>query len=167
MFGVTIPAPTPCRSLHLVDLENLLGDQRCNSTLARGAFEYFADVARWAPGDQTVVAAHPKIVEAFAFDRPEPCNVHAVRGIDAADTTLLEYASPELVARRYGRLVIGSGDHSFIDRACAVRDRAVGVIVVSSPEGCAAGFSRHGFPVLSFDFDGHSVDPRGRLELAA
>ena len=140
------------RSLHLVDLENLLGDRRKDEVALEGLRAYLL-LARWSPGDQVIVAAHPEIIRQVGFDPPVPCNLHACRGDDAADAMLLSLAPPELVARRYDRLVIGSGDGIFLRRARAARDRGVGVVVVARPDGVADRFARWSFPVLPFDPD--------------
>ena len=63
----------------------------------------------------------------MGFDPPVPCNLHACRGDDAADVMLLATRARGLVARRYDRLVIGSGDGIFLRRARAARDLGVGV----------------------------------------
>ena len=39
--------------------------------------------------------------------------MHAVHGRDGADTMLLAQMPPELVAKRFARLVVGSGDGIF------------------------------------------------------
>ena len=139
------------RTLHLVDLENLLGSDRLAAPDAHGALERYLELSRWEPGDQVIVAAHPALVERFAFAPPVPCNVHAVHGRDAADVMLLSHAPAELVARRFGRLVIGSGDGIFAARAREARERGVGVLVVARPGCCSARFRSWGFPVVEFD----------------
>jgi hypothetical protein len=153
------------RTLHLIDLENLLGDQRKDPSVAAVGLNRYLELAVWRPGDHVLVAAHHEIIKSFAFDPPVACNAHAVCGPDAADEVLLENAPAEFVARRYGRLVIGSGDHKFVRRARELRDRRVGVLVVAPAGGCASGFRRHGFPVLDFDLD--PIHPDGPLDLAA
>ena len=137
------------RTLHLVDLENLLGDER-EREVARAGLETYLELADWHPGDHVVVAAHPQIVRQIGFEPAVPCNLHAARGTDAADVLLLAQAPPELVAARFGRLVIGSGDGIFFGRARAARDRGVGVLVVARPDGTAERFRRSGFPVRAF-----------------
>ena len=142
---------TEPRTLHLVDLENLLGQSRLDNPDASAALEQYLELARWSPGDQVIVAAHPKLVERFAFTPPVPCNVHAVNGPDAADVMLLSLAPAELIARRFTRLVIGSGDAIFVKRAWTARELGVGVLVVSRPDGCSARFRTWGFPIVEFD----------------
>jgi hypothetical protein len=142
---------TETRTLHLVDLENLLGNDRFGDGDAGVALERYLELARWEPGDHVIVAAHPDLVERFAFAPPVPCNIHAVRGRDSADVMLLAQAPAELLAKRFTRLVIGSGDAIFLARAKAARDHGVGVAVISRPTACSGVFRKNGFPVLEFD----------------
>lgn len=154
------------RTLHLVDLENLLGDRREEEVALSGLRRYLR-VARWAPGDAVTIAADPQIVRQIGFVPPAPCNLHATRGSDAADVMLLAHAAPELVARGYARMVIGSGDGIFADRARAVRDLGIGVAIVARPSGLARAFRLSAFPVVPFRVDGLTPPPEGSLDLAA
>ena len=157
------------RTLHLVDLENLLGDDRC-SEVGRAGLVRYLELARWDPGDQVILAAHPELVRQVGFDPPVPCNLHATRGDDSADEMLLAHAPVELVAARYDRLVIGSGDGIFVRLARAVRAADVPVLVVSRADGVAERFRRWAFPVLSFDLHvdlDTALSPRDRRLIAA
>lgn len=138
------------RTLHLVDLENLLGDQRREHCATNG-FQHYLELARWSPGDRVIVASHPEIIGQIGFDRPVPCNLHATVGNDAADEMLLSLAPAELVARRFARLVIGSGDGIFLSRARTARALGVGVLVVARADGVAGKFANWGLPVRFFD----------------
>ena len=163
----TTELPNPhlaTRTLHVIDLENLLGDDRKDPTAARPGLVHALDLAHWQAGDQVLVAAHHEIVKAFAFDKPVPCSVHAVCGLDAADDRLLADAPAELVGRRFSRLVIGSGDGKFLMRAREVRALGVGVLVIARADGCAMGYRSHGFPVVPFDL---APGPDDHLDLAA
>lgn len=153
------------RTLHLVDLENLLGDRRKEEVALDGLRRYLA-LARWEEGDQVLVAAHREIIRQIGFASPAPCSLHATEGDDAADLMLLAHAPAELVIRRYSRLVVGSGDGIFVERAVAARAGGVGVAVIARADGCSTRFRRRAFPVLDFSIDDlHAVDPV--LELAA
>jgi uncharacterized LabA/DUF88 family protein len=138
------------RTLHLVDLENLLGEHR-EEELAAAALERYLEIARWQPDDQVIVAAHPQIIRQIGFSPPVPCNLHAVRGADAADVMLLSHAPAELVARQYQRLVIGSGDGIFTTRARAVRALGIGVLVVARSKCTARRLRKCRFPISRFD----------------
>jgi len=152
------------RTLHLVDLENLLGDRRKDKIALEGLRHYLV-VAGWAEGDHVILASHPEIVRQVGFDRPVPCNLHASRGDDAADVMLLAHAPVELITRRYDRLVIGSGDGIFLSRARAARGLGVGVLIVARADGVADRYRRWAFPVRHFDLD--AVTPRDPIGVAA
>jgi hypothetical protein len=151
---MTTSSITSGRSLHLVDLENLLGGPRADAVHARCTFARYLELARWQPGDHVIVASNPWLMAKIAFDLPVPCNVHAVHGRDGADTMLLSLAPPELVVKRYGRLVVGSGDGIFIARARSVHEQGTRVDVVARPDGCSTRLRR--FPCTFLDH--HDAD---------
>jgi hypothetical protein len=124
----------------------------------RALTDYLA-VSGWREGDLVALAVNPGLASSFLWELDLDCTVHTAAGEDGADLALLAHAAPEFVERRAGRLVIGSGDHIFIKRALAVRDRGVGVLVVARAASAAAGWRAHGFPVVALD--------AGRSPLAA
>ena len=136
------------RSLHLVDLENLLGDPRADAGTALAMFDAFLDVAHWHADDHVIVATNPWLMTKIAFDLPIPVSPHAAHGHDGADLMLLSLASAELVVKRYGRLVIGSGDGIFASRARTVSDQGVAVEVVARADGCSTRLHRFGCSYL-------------------
>ena len=153
------------RTLHIVDLENLLGDRRKEEVAVAG-LRHYLDLAAWEEGDQVLVAAHGEIIRQIGFDRPVPCSLHATCGDDAADLMLLSYAPAELVVRRYARLVVGSGDGIFVRRALSARAGGTGVAVVARADGCSARYRRWAFPIRRFVADDLPVaDPA--FDLAA
>ncbi|MGZ6966346.1 MAG: hypothetical protein ACXVKN_01315 [Acidimicrobiia bacterium] len=122
---------TTTRTLHLVDIENLVGDPHATKAAALDARTRYVDLAGYVDGDHVVVAANPGLMAQIAFDLPVPCSPHAARGENGADLILLAQAEPGFVADRYDRLVVGSDDAAFTDTALAVRDRGIPVVVVS------------------------------------
>jgi len=74
-----------------------------------------------------------------------------VHGHDGTDIMWRSDAAPELVAKRYPRLVIGSGDGVFAVRARAVRNLGVGVLIIVRPRSLSAGLRKLGCAVLAFD----------------
>jgi hypothetical protein len=130
------------RTLHLVDLENLCGDPRADAPWALATFDEFLAVAGWQPDDHVIIATNPWLMAKIAFDLPSATSRHAVHGRDGADTMLLSLAPPELVVKRYGRLVIGSGDDIFATRARTVSERGVPVDVVARADGCSTRLHR-------------------------
>jgi hypothetical protein len=141
---MTTSSITSRRSLHLVDLENLVGDPGAKKCEILKTFDHYLKVGRWQSEDHVIIASNPWVMAEIAFDVPVPTNLHAVHGPDRADTMLLALAPPGLVGKRYARLVVGSGDHTFAARAHAVQDLGVHVDVVARHEGCSRrlrGFS--------------------------
>ena len=117
----------------------------------RHTFDRYLALAGWREGDQVLVASNPWLIGEVVFALPVPCNVHAVRGPDAADVMLLSHAPPELVAKRYGRLVVGSGDGIFSARARAAHDLGVDVLVVARTDGCSWKLRRFEHRLLAGD----------------
>ena len=125
------------RTLHLVDLENLVGKPRATGPIVRHTFDRYLALADWHAGDHVIVASNPWLIREMCFDLPVPCNVHAAHGEDGADLMLLSHAPPELIVKRYDRLVVGSGDGIFATRAYHAYDLGIDVLVVSRPASCS------------------------------
>ena len=128
---------TARRSLHLVDLENLVGDPKATGRVVGDTFVRYLELSEWRSGDHVIVASNPCIIREVGFELDVPASVHATCGEDGADLMLLSLALPELIARRYGRLVVGSGDGIFAPRASDAQQRGVKVRVVTRPESCS------------------------------
>jgi hypothetical protein len=103
------------RTLHLVDIENLLwqppklvtGDQ------AVRVFWQYLKVAGWQSGDSVVIASNPALMSRIAFQLEDvPCRKLCAWGESAADQLLLG-AVPNNIEARYTRVIVGSGDHIF------------------------------------------------------
>ena len=153
------------RTLHLIDLENLVGDPRAGSPLVHETLTRFLRVARWRAGDHVIVASNPRLMEHVVFDPPVPWSAHATCGPDGADLMLLSLSPPELVVRRYARLVVGSGDGIFASRANAARDLGVDVLVVARAGGCSRRLRT--FPHVLLFAPKPDPDPDPPLVLAA
>jgi hypothetical protein len=143
------------RTLHLVDIENLLGAPRASAADVADVLDRYLELAGWRWGDIVNVAANPGLALEFAWNLPVDASLHTASGPDGADLALLAHAAPEFVERRAGRMVIGSGDHAFISRALAARARGVGVVVVARAASVAQGWHAHGFPVVALDAAPH------------
>jgi hypothetical protein len=120
----------PARRLHLVDIENLVGDpvpslgQVCQ---ARGLYE--ARLAFGAMDQVEVASSHLTLVNA-ALGWPH-AHYRARSGPDGADLALLDVLRHEDVAGRFTHVVIGSGDHLFAEEAARLAAQGVWVTVVS------------------------------------
>ena len=148
-----IPTATATRTLHLVDLENLIGDPYADGATAEAVLDRYFELAQWEPGDLVHLAVNPHLALEIGWRLPHGCTLRTASGPDAADHALIAQATPEFVARRAGRLVIGSGDHGFIAHARATRTAGVGVLVVARPGSIAKGWRSWGFPVASLEVE--------------
>jgi hypothetical protein len=111
-------APRSTRSLHVIDLDNLLGSRWLGpgwalgwprAAAVRAVLETYARAARLRWGDHQVVLATPLLAVEAKLASPS-ARVVVRRGtvVDSMPHDL----SPELCAARYGRVVLGSGDGS-------------------------------------------------------
>jgi hypothetical protein len=110
------PPESHGRSLHLVDLDDLVGP---GASIARvkDLIDAYLEAAKWEPDDHVVVAADCGSLGDVAFELDTGWRLLAARG---ADHGLLPTTDPKLVARRYDRLIVGSGDGAFAELVQAV-----------------------------------------------
>jgi hypothetical protein len=121
------------RSLHLVDIENLVGAPTSwHPDRIRATFDAYLQTATWRPGDSLVVAANPSFMKMLAFDLVEMAHRPLCAwGKDAADQLLLG-AVPADVGSRFRRLVVGSGDHAFAPLVSSLRGRIETLVVTAA-----------------------------------
>lgn len=126
------------RALHLVDIENLCGGPR---TIEAGWEETAACYRRLAgvgENDHVVLAANPLALLNCAAAFPG-CRMVGRPGPNGADAALLEtLRDVGWVAKRYDRIVIGSGDHCFAFVTSVLNGMGVLVGVVAR-EGTVSG----------------------------
>ena len=119
------------RTLHLVDIENLMGGPFAGEHALQSASAEYRRVAAVRPSDIVTVACNP----ALAFDAGDAWPEAELRvgpGPDGADRALLSRISDDRwVARRFDRVVIGSGDGIFANATGALKQWGVAVGVVS------------------------------------
>ena len=109
------------RTLHLMDLENLRGRSRMTLGEALATVQAYARVATFGPDDLVRLACNAGLYWTVQQDLPGHWDVRPADGRDGADRALLANLDPPFVARRFERLVVGSGDHIFTDLALQVR----------------------------------------------
>lgn len=155
------------RTLHLVDLENLIGDPWAKGPGVGETLKRYLELASWREGDLVYVASCPPIIAEVAFTPPVSCSFFAARGEDGADMRLLAQAPPEWVVRRFGRLVIGSGDGIFAARAAAVRDLGVGIEIVSRRDALSPRLTALQVPVALLPCEEDGLVPTGVIPRVA
>lgn len=118
------------RTLHLIDIENLMGGPNQGAVALRLAMVRYVVAVPVRHADQVIIACNPKL----AFEAGTAWKGALLKprhGHDGADLALLENSETEFVARRFARVVIGSGDGIFTERVLALRAVGVAVEVVS------------------------------------
>lgn len=153
MVAAVIDLTAACRSLHLVDLENLLADPWARGPAVGRAFDHYLERAAFRDGDLVFVAGNPWLMVELGWSHAVDCHRFAARGPQGADNKLLEAAPLPWVARRFDRLVVGSGDGVFADRLAAARASGLSVRVVSRPEALSRRVARLGLPTAWFVAD--------------
>ena len=130
------------RSLHLIDVENLIGGEREYRATLDDALERYRQLAPVNQGDQVVIAASGPL--AFRAARAWPAaRVVVARGINGADLALLkEVACPASVVGRFDRLMIGSGDGIFAQAVATHRRLGIPVGIVAPIGGLSAELYR-------------------------
>jgi hypothetical protein len=116
------------RTLHILDLENLAGGDFSRFSEALGSYR---SVSRIAPYDHVVIGCDASHV--FPCRRAAPsARLVFGRSSDGADRALArELSDPTWIASRYGRVIIGSGDHFFAPAVWDLRHAGLSVVVVA------------------------------------
>lgn len=138
--GPSTPAP-PARRLwsvgqrtvHLVDIENLMGGADFTVGEAAVVADHYVRIAVAAPEDFTVLASSHFAAPAAWF------GWHTARrllqsGSDGADLALIDVMMSEDFARRFGRVVVASGDGIFSGPCAWLQEQGCSVTVVTRRE---------------------------------
>lgn len=120
----------PARRLHLIDIENLVGDARPSLNQVRNALGLYIDCLAFGVMDQVEVASSHLTLLNAALGWPHAR--YLVRsGPDGADLALLDVVRHENVAARFTHVAIASGDHIFAEAAARLAVQDVWVTVVT------------------------------------
>jgi len=122
------------RTLHLLDFENLCGGPDQILIAKDWVMQTYRIKAGVSYGDHVVIGCNPMSLLDCLGVFPG-CRLVGRHGPDGADLALLDVLRDlDWIARRFDRVVIGSGDHIFAQSAAALRSRGVLVGVVA-PRG--------------------------------
>lgn len=127
---------TPGRTLHLIDIENLVRGSGATPMQVAEALAAYRATVTIGPADHVVIASGRRLLMAAGLAWPG-ARLLLGTGIDGADLALLDASQPKAVAAAYDRVVFGSGDGIFAARAAALRRAGVVVAVVSLKESLA------------------------------
>jgi hypothetical protein len=121
------------RSLHLVDLEALVGPDPSVEAF-RGLVNAYLDASEWEPCDHVVVRAEHRLLGQHAVELD--CGWRA-------QSAPLHDLHPRLVAGRHERLVIGAGHRDFAPLAAEVAALGTPVWVVAPKRALSPDLAAH------------------------
>jgi hypothetical protein len=119
------------RTLHLIDLENLVGSADFSREEAARIHRGYVQVAPCGAVDQVVLATSHHAAAAAWFGWPATARRLVRSGQNGADLALLHVLTCESVTTRFDRVVIGSGDGIFAYEAARLQAAGVRVTVVT------------------------------------
>lgn len=121
------------RTAIYVNIEEAVGGSTADATLVRVAWELLTRHAvRIRPGDHIVVGSGPELAAVAWFALPATGVRRIVgQGVDGADRALIGDIDLDMLARRFNRLVIVSGDGAFAELATSARSRGLAVTLVA------------------------------------
>ena len=123
------------RPLHILDIDNLLGDPTATDThVINDCLGQYRALTGYQKGDHVVVGTGCNALHVYAVQSCWPA-VQYVRqsGPDGADFALIEQASIALERGRYSHFILGSGDGRFADLYDEMTARGYPVFVASRP----------------------------------
>ena len=145
---------TKCRRLHLVDIENLLGDPRPNEFAVEMALSTYVELTGFVEGeDLLVVACGHGAALAVGCCLGGHHRLRVRRGQDGADYELLDVFDNERPEERFDEVVLASGDGIFADRVADLASRGVAVTVVSRPDSLSHRLRFAATAVVAFEID--------------
>jgi hypothetical protein len=118
MASNTEQSPRPCRerghTLHVIDLENLVGWPHRAPFIARAWFTYQDEIGI-AARDRAVIVVGRGLAQAARAVIPLWLPLISCEpGPNTADRMLIRLADRELMSDRYDTVIIGSGDRAFV-----------------------------------------------------
>ncbi len=120
----------PARRLHLVDIENLVGDSLPSLGQVREVQDLYTRCLGIGTVDQVVIASSHLTWLNAALGWPR-ARYRVRSGPDGADLALLDVLQHENIVGRFTHVAIGSGDGIFTSAAEGLADAGVWVTVVS------------------------------------
>jgi hypothetical protein len=125
------------RTIHLIDVENLVGSGRPSQEAIQVAACQYTEVSGLSPEDHVVLGCGTASAFSVFFGWPGEHRRVLGSGRDGADLALLEVLNTEDIASRFTRVFIASGDHLFEPAARRLISQGVDVRIVARPTSVA------------------------------
>lgn len=139
------------RTLHLMDIENLVGFARPCEMEVQTCLEHYANLVDTSGPNQLIVACNHGAAHAVGCCLGEGPRLLVRSGADGADHALLDVLSYENVEQRFGHLVVASGDGIFAGRVAEITSMGIPVTVVARRESLAARLRLAATEVIFFE----------------
>ncbi len=149
----TLGPPPRGRTLHLVDLENLLGRSHREASFDDVA-ETLADYQRLAghrPGDLAIIGTNPSLLALHANQAWPSCQLVTRPGPHGAELAIVDRVDHHVLAHRFASLAIGSGDGFFADLAREACHSRLFVQVLTRRGSLASVLARHAHRITFTD----------------
>lgn len=135
MNSVSVPTGPTNRPLHILDIDNVLGDPMATDTrFINECLSNYRDLTGYRSGDHVVVGTGCNALHVFAVQSCWSAVQYVRRpGPDGADFALIEQALIAVERGRYSHFVLGSGDGRFAELVDVMTNRGYPVFVASRP----------------------------------
>jgi hypothetical protein len=166
VFNVLMRKRHPLRALHLIDIENLLGEPRPSADSVRHARSTYEAHVLVGENDLVVVACNHgcalNVGLAYSGAR-----MVVGSGRDGADFALLEVLNEHDVRGRFDAVVIASGDGIFTEAVAALAGIGLSPLVVARPGSLSRKLRlAAGGRVVAFDATGGPTEPTSAVAWA-
>lgn len=147
------------RTIHLVDLENMVGSSHLTESAVRQAWQAYVRCGVVAAGDHVIVATSHHNFLAAGFGWPNAR--HLVRsGPNGADLALQEVMAAERLEQRFGACILVTGDGGFAHPVAALIGRGLRVGVLAPNGRMSAALKLAATVSYELDFTGSADTTR-------
>jgi hypothetical protein len=121
--------------MHLIDIENLLGEAHATAGVLEiaGVINAYYEVVDAQRHDQVYFGVNASEMVLRVHEATDRGSIRCRGGKDGADFALLGLVDVQRVIDRFDRVCIASGDHAFSELAHELTARGVNVTVVARP----------------------------------
>ncbi|MDQ3483966.1 MAG: NYN domain-containing protein [Actinomycetota bacterium] len=156
----------PQRALHLIDIENLLGEPRPVADSVRRARSAYETHVLVGEHDLVVVACNHGCALDVGLAYSD-ARLVVRSGHDGADLALLDVLSEHDLRDRFDAVVVASGDGIFAEAVAALGGMGLAALVVARPESLSRMLRlAAGGRVVAFDPNGQTTEPASAVAWA-
>lgn len=144
------------RTVHLVDLENLVGSGHLTEHAAHLAFLAYSALGVVSPGDLVILGVSHHNLIAASYGWPH-VRCRARSGPDGADLLLQEVMTDERIEERFGAAIVATGDGGFAEAIASLIGRGLPVGVIAPAGRISTKLRLAASAVCEIHFDVYST----------